>query len=218
MALLCQIVDPITALTRPADGPPQGALVLLHGRGSSEHDLVDLFDVVDPARRLVGITPRAPLALPPGGRHWYALREIGYPDPATFLATMQVAGEWLDGLAESTGVPLERTVLGGFSQGCVMSWALGLAAGRQRPAGIIGLSGFMPTVEGFQLDLDGLTGYPVAIAHGTLDSVISVDWGRRARDRMVAAGADVTYHESPVPHTVDPAVFPILAAWLGEVI
>jgi len=211
-------VDPITALTRPADGPPQGALVLLHGRGSNEHDLVDLFDLVDPERRLVGITPRAPLALPPGGRHWYALREIGYPDPATFLATMQLAGEWLDGLAESTGVPLERTVLGGFSQGCVMSWALGLAAGRQRPAGIIGLSGFMPTVDGFQLDLGGLTGYPVAIAHGTLDSVISVDWGRRARDRMVAAGAEVTYHESAVPHTVDPAVLPILAAWLGEVI
>jgi phospholipase/carboxylesterase len=218
MALLCQIVDPITALTRPADGPPQGALVLLHGRGSSEHDLVDLFDLVDPERRLIGITPRAPLALPPGGRHWYALHRIGYPDPATFLATMQLAGEWLDGLAKSTGVPLERTVLGGFSQGCVMSWALGLAAGRPRPAGIIGLSGFMPTVEGFQLDLDGLTDYPAAIAHGTLDSVISVDWGRRARDRMVAAGADVTYHESAVPHTVDPAVIPILAAWLGEVI
>jgi phospholipase/carboxylesterase len=115
-------------------------------------------------------------------------------------------------------VPLERTVLGGFSQGCVMSWALGLAAGRQRPAGIIGLSGFMPTVEGFRLDLDGLGGYPVAIAHGTLDSVISVDWGRQARDRMEAAGASVTYHESAVPHTVDPAVIPILAAWLGEVI
>ena len=211
-------MDPITALTRPADGPPQGALVLLHGRGSSEHDLVDLFDLVDPERRLIGITPRAPLALPPGGRHWYALHQIGYPDPATFLATMQLAGEWLDGLAESTGVPLERTVLGGFSQGCVMSWALGLAAGRPRPAGIIGLSGFMPTVEGFHLDLDGLTDYPAAIAHGTLDSVISVDWGRRARDRMVAAGADVTYHESAVPHTVDPAVIPILAAWLGEVI
>jgi len=205
-------VDPITALTRPADGPPQGALVLLHGRGSNEHDLVD------PGRRLVGVTPRAPLALPPGGRHWYALHQIGYPDPATFLATMQVAGEWLDGLAESTGVPLERTVLGGFSQGCVMSWALGLAAGRPRPAGIIGLSGFMPTVEGFRLDLDGLGGYPVAIAHGTLDSVISVDWGRQARDRMEAAGAHVTYHESAVPHTVDPAVIPILAAWLGEVI
>ena len=211
-------MDPITALTRPADGPPQGALVLLHGRGSNEHDLVDLFDLVDPERRLVGVTPRAPLALPPGGRHWYALHQIGYPDPATFLATMQVAGEWLDGLAESTGVPLERTVLGGFSQGCVMSWALGLAAGRPRPAGIIGLSGFMPTVEGFRLDLDDLDGYPVAIAHGTLDSVISVDWGRQARDRMEAAGAHVTYHESAVPHTVDPAVIPILAAWLGEVI
>jgi predicted esterase len=59
MALLCQIVDPITALTRPADGPPQGALVLLHGRGSSEHDLVDLFDLVDPERRRSGSTSTA---------------------------------------------------------------------------------------------------------------------------------------------------------------
>ena len=211
-------MDPITALTRPADGPPQGALVLLHGRGSSEHDLVDLFDLVDPERRLVGITPRAPLALPPGGRHWYALREIGYPDPATFLATMRLAGEWLDGLAESTGVPLERTVLGGFSQGCVMSWALGLGAGRQRPAGIIALSGFMPSAEGFELDLTGLGGYPVAIGHGSFDPVIGVEWGRQAQERMLAAGADVIYQESPIGHSIDPAFIIRLAGWLGELV
>jgi phospholipase/carboxylesterase len=218
MPLLSQIVDPITAVTRPAAGEPQGALVLLHGRGSDELDLQPLLDALDPQRRLVGITPRAPLALPPGGRHWYALGGIGTPDPATFLPTMDAAGAWLDGLPETTGVSWDRTVLGGFSQGCVMSWALGLGAGRPRPAGIIGLSGFMPTVPGFELDLDALDGYPVAIGHGSQDQVIGVEWGRQARDRLTAAGAAVTYRESPLPHTVDPAFLPELAAWVGDLI
>lgn len=192
--------------------------MLLHGRGSDERDLLPLIDELDPQRRLVGLTPRAPLSLPPGGRHWYAFAGIGTPDPATFLAAIEAAGAWLDGLAATTGVPLERTVLGGFSQGCVMSWSLGLAAGRTRPAGIVGLSGFMPTVPGFELDLTGLEGYPVAIGHGTFDDVIGVEWGRQARDRLLAAGAAVTYRESPMAHAVDPAFLSALRGWLGEVV
>ena len=211
-------MDEITAVTRPAAADPAGALVLIHGRGSDQHDLVPLLDAFDPDRRLVGITPRGPLTLPPGGRHWYAFRALGYPDPDTFHPTYAAAGAWLDGLEAETGVPIERTVVGGFSQGAVMSWALSLGAGRPRPAGIIALSGFMPTVEGFQLDLSGLDGYPVAIGHGSLDSVIGVEWGRQARDRMIDAGADVIYHEAPLPHTVDPALVPILAEWLRGVV
>lgn len=209
-------MEPISAVIRPAAGTATGALVLLHGRGADEHDLIPLLDALDPERRLVGVTPRGPLQLPPGGNHWYIVREIGYPDPATFLPTMAAAGAWLDGLADEIGVPLERTVLGGFSQGCVMSWALGLGAGRTRPAGIIGLSGFMPTVEGFELDLTGLEGYPVAIGHGSYDPVIGVEWGRRARDTMEAAGADVTWHESRMAHTIDPGVVAMLQAWVAE--
>ncbi|MDX6552418.1 MAG: phospholipase/carboxylesterase, partial [Gaiellales bacterium] len=91
--------------------------MLLHGRGADERDLLPLADALDPGRRLVAVTPRAPLSLPPGGRHWYQVREIGYPDPATFLPTYEAAGEWLDRLPQQTGVPLEKTVLGGFSQG-----------------------------------------------------------------------------------------------------
>jgi phospholipase/carboxylesterase len=211
-----QIVEPISAVIRPSAGTAAGALVLLHGRGADEHDLIPLLDALDPHRRLIGVTPRGPLQLPPGGQHWYIVRDIGYPDPGTFLPTMEAAGSWLDGLAAEIGVPMERTVLGGFSQGCVVSWALGLGAGRTRPAGIIGLSGFMPTVEGFELDLDGLEGYPVAIGHGTYDPVIGVEWGRRARDTMQAAGADVTWHETPMAHSIDPAFVPVLQAWVAE--
>ena len=95
-----------------------------------------------------------------------------------------------------------------------MSFALGLGGGRPRPAAIVALSGFMPEVDGFELDLTGLDGYPVAIGHGALDPVISVEWSRGARAALEAAGAAMTYRESPLPHTVDPAFLPELRAFL----
>ena len=82
----------------PAAGEPEGLLVLFHGRGADEHDLFPLLDVLDPERRLLGVTPRGPLSLPPGGAHWYVVSEIGYPDPETFLPTYERAAEWLDAL------------------------------------------------------------------------------------------------------------------------
>ena len=193
----------LTALQRPAAGDAAGLLVLLHGRGADEHDLFPLLDVLDPERRLLGVTPRAPLALPPGGAHWYAVHRIGFPDSDTFLPTYELASSWLDGLQAETAIPPERTVIGGFSQGAVMTYALSLGAGRPRPGALIALSGFMPTVEGWELDLSPPFP-PVAIGHGTYDPVISVDWGRQARDRLEQAGADVLYRESPIPHTIDP--------------
>ena len=158
---------------RPAAGEPAGALVLLHGRGADEHDLFPLLDLFDPGQRLVAATPRAPLALPPGGWHWYAFRQVGYPDPGTFAAVYPVLTEWLDTFLEENGLAHDRLVLGGFSQGAVMTYAAGLAMGRPRPAAIVALSGFIPTVEGFELDLSPPLP-PVAIGHGTLDQVISV--------------------------------------------
>jgi phospholipase/carboxylesterase len=204
-------------LVRPAAGQADGALVLFHGRGTSEHDLFPLLDMLDPDRRLVGVTPRGPLALPPGGAHWYVVRQVGFPDPDTFGPTYDLASGWLDRLAEETGVPLERTVLGGFSQGAVMSHALGLGAGRPRPAGILALSGFIPVVDGFKPDLSPPLP-PIAIGHGTLDPVISVDFGRRARAILEGAGADLLYREYPLPHTIDPRFLDELQGWLSDAV
>jgi phospholipase/carboxylesterase len=209
-------IDALAHRLRPAAGEPRGAIVLLHGRGTDEHDLAPLLDVLDPERALVGVTPRAPLRLAPGGNHWYAVRQIGFPDPDTFHPTNELLSEWLDALPEALGVPWERTLLGGFSQGAVMSYALGLGAGRPAPAAILALSGFMPTVEGFALDLDGRDGYPVAIGHGTLDPVIDVSFGRQARDRLVEAGADVVYRETPMGHSVDPGFLAELRPWVAR--
>ncbi len=202
------MAEGLTAVERPAAGEPQGALVLLHGRGADEHDLFPLLDALDPERRLAGYTPRAPLSLPPGGAHWYRLGGIPTPDPDTFAPTFALATAWLDALPFEA----DRIVLGGFSQGAAMTYALGLGADRPRPAALVCLSGFMPRVDGFELSLAGLAGYPVAIGHGSLDPVITVDWGREARQALEDAGADVLYRESPLPHTIDPAFVPELAA------
>lgn len=203
---------------RPAAGEPDGALVLLHGRGTDEFDLLPLLDALDPERRLVGLTPRAPLALPPGGAHWYIVREVGYPDPETFFASLRELSALLDSLPGDLGVPWDRVVLGGFSMGAVMSYATALGPDRPTPAGIMALSGFIPTVEGFELELERARDLPVAIAHGTHDPVISVEFGRDAHRRMEAAGADTSYWESPVPHTIDPAIVPDLVRWLDSAI
>ena len=110
-----------------------------------------------------------------------------------------------------------RTVLGGFSMGTVMSYALGLGGDRPAPAGILALSGFIPTVEGWQPSLDDRdTG--ILIAHGRNDPVIPVTFARRAREILEAAGFDVDYGESDAAHNVDPGDIPRVAAWLESVL
>ena len=197
---------------RAAAGEPQGTLVLLHGRGADERDLYPLLDALDPERRLLGVTPRGPLSLPPGGAHWYRLGGIPTPEPATFWPSFELLAAWLDGLQR----PL---VLGGFSQGAVMSWALGLGRGAaKRPAAIVALSGFMPEAEGLELDLTGLDDYPIAIGHGAYDDVIPVQFGRLARERVEDAGADVLFREYPLGHTIDPGVIPELQDFLRRAV
>jgi phospholipase/carboxylesterase len=207
----------LIARERPAAGEPEGALVLFHGRGADEHDLFPLLDVLDPERRLVGGTPRGPLSLPPGGAHWYVLGGIGTPEARTFHASYEAASDWLDSFLAERGLSHDQLVLGGFSQGGVMSYALGLAAGRPRPVALTVFSSFIPTVEGFELDLSPPLP-PVAIGHGTLDPVIEVDWGRRAREQLERAGADVLYQETPMYHQIDPEFVREVADWLGGLI
>ncbi len=204
----------LDARVRPAAGSPQGALVLFHGRGADEHDLFPLLDALDPERRLVGATPRGPLSLPPGGAHWYVLGGIGTPERTTFGASFAAASEWLDGFLGEHAVGYDRLALGGFSQGGVMAYSLGLGQGRPRPAALVALSSFVPTVEGFELDLSPPLP-PIAIGHGTLDSVIEVEWGRRARELFEGAGAEVVYREAPMFHQIDPEFIRDVVSWLA---
>ena len=201
---------------RPAAGAPEGLLVLHHGRGADEHDLLPLADVLDPQQRLHVATPRAPLTLPGWpGHHWYVVPRVGYPDPETFEAARAALGGLHDELWERTGLTPAQTVFGGFSMGSVMSYALGLSADRPAPAGILAFSGFVPVVEGWQPDVANRTGVRVLIAHGRRDPVMEVGFARRARALLEGAGLDVEYHESDAAHHIDPAHIPAAIEWLG---
>jgi phospholipase/carboxylesterase len=93
-----------------------------------------------------------------------------------------------------------------------MTYAFGLGADRPRPAGLIPLSGFIPTVDGWEMG--DAAGLPVAIGHGTYDPIIPVEFAHDARERLQQAGAELTYRESPIPHTIDPAYLDELRGWV----
>ena len=201
---------------RLARGEPEGLLVLHHGRGADEHDLLAFGDVLDPERRLHVVTPRGPLQLPGWpGYHWYVVPRVGYPDHDTFHAAFSSLAVLHDSLWERFGIEPSRTVLGSFSMGSVMSYALGLGAGRPAPAGILAMSGFVPTVDGWEPELAGRS-TRAFIAHGRNDPIMDVSFARRARELLEGGGLDVSYHESDAAHHIDPAHVPAAVDWLSE--
>jgi phospholipase/carboxylesterase len=189
----------------------------MHGRGVDQFDLAPLLDILDPERRLLGIAPGGPITdIPPGGRHWYAVHRVGFPDAATFQQTYAQLTGFLDSLLQEQGIGWDRSVLGGFSQGGVMAYACGLGQGRPRPAGILALSCFIPEVEGWSADAELARGLPVFLAHGVADNVIPVEFARKARETLTALGAELRYHETPMGHAIDPRLLPEAAEWVRE--
>jgi phospholipase/carboxylesterase len=187
--------------------------VLHHGRGADELDLIPLADAIDPERRVHVVAPRAPLTLPGSpGYHWYIVPRVGHPDPATFQAAYRALAGFHDELWRRFELTPERTVLGGFSMGSVMSYALGLGPDRPAPEGILAFSGFIPTVEGWEPQLPRPT--TAFIAHGRADPIINVEFGLTARLLLEDCEMDVEYHESGVGHTIDPAAIRPAADWL----
>jgi phospholipase/carboxylesterase len=202
---------------RAAEGEPAGLLVLHHGRGSDELDMFGLGEALDPQRRLHLLAPRAPLQLPgQPGWHWYIVPRVGHPDEDTFNASVEELGALHDEVWERTGLGPEQTVLGGFSQGAVMTYALALGPGRPAPGGLLGFSGFIPTVSGWHADLAGRQDLRAFIAHGRADPVISVDFGRTAADTLRGGGIEVDYREGGGGHEIDRATFEAASAWLAD--
>ncbi|MFL5843715.1 MAG: alpha/beta hydrolase [Solirubrobacteraceae bacterium] len=205
----------IASVVREAAGEPAGTILLLHGRGADEHDLLPLLGVLDPKRRYRGITLGGPLSMPPGGKHWYAVHRIGWPDPATFDPTYGALTSLLD---DELAIDWPNTVVGGFSQGGVMSYALGLGPGRPVPAGILAMSCFLPRFEDDHWHPDFATRpqLPVAHVHGTADQIIGIEFGRDARERVEGAGLPLLYREFPGGHHVDPRLLGELATWVRD--
>jgi len=152
------------------------------------------------------------------GYHWYLVPRVGYPDHDTFHASRAALAELHDRLWDETGIEPSRTVLGGFSMGTVMSYAMALGADRPPVAGILAFSGFVPVVDDWQPHLDDRQGTCVFISHGRTDPVMEVGFAQRARDQLEAGGLEVEYREFDGGHQIDPAHLPAAVAWLDRVL
>ena len=176
----------------PAGAPGARTLILLHGFGADEHDLLPLAKELDPALAVVSLA--APIALEQGGRAWYRLQEgpqgISF-DPREVLEAGNIALEAVEEIAKETPDP----ILCGFSQGGGMALAAALA----KPGlvhTILALSAVPPRREG-----DG-KGLRVFLGHGTFDPLIPIQVGRATRDLLAKLGAKVTYREYPMGHMI----------------
>jgi len=191
--------------------PPQGLIVMMHGWGANADDLTSLAPMLRlPEYQFV--FPQAPFPHPqaPVGRAWYALET---PEYEGLAETQQQVKEWLESLEASTGVPLSRTILGGFSQGGAMA----LDVGRYYPlAGLIVLSGYLH-FSPEPLDQDHPLP-PVLMVHGRQDPVVPVEAAQQARDVFQHLGADVQYQEFNMGHEIRPEVLGLIRSFVMDTI
>jgi len=205
----------LSHVTRPPPGGstgPQPCLLLLHGRGADELDLLGLADELDP--RLFVVSARAPLRMGPGYA-WYHLQRIGDPEPASFQASLAALSTFVADLPQAYPVDASKIFALGFSQGAMMAGSL-LLTHPSVLAGTAMLSGYLPLNSGLAVDEAQLRDRPVFVAHGTGDQVLPVAVGRQAREYLVRLGADVTYREYRIGHSIGPEELVELAAWLGD--
>jgi phospholipase/carboxylesterase len=191
---------------------PHPTLLLLHGRGADELDLLGLGPELDP--RFFIVSARAPYAWM-GGYRWYELEGPGREDAASFGHSLGVLQGFVEELTAAYPVHPTRLFLLGFSQGAVMANALTLSA-PQRVAGAVLLSGFQPNLDSFTVDAEGIKGKPFFVAHGTLDPLLGVELGRTTRQTLSRLGADVTYREYDMGHQIIAPELADFDTWLKE--
>src|SRR5712692_7168329 len=147
-------------------------LIMLHGRGADENDLLGLAEHLD--GRLLIISARAPFPFQWGGGYaWYDVLEVGKPEPKMFEESYKKLLQFLEDVTQGYPVDLHRIFLFGFSMGTMMAYALFLT----RPeliAGVVANSGYVPEKTDLKFQWNKLAGKSVFIAHGMSDPVISV--------------------------------------------
>lgn len=211
----------LNAITIPsAKGrSPQALLLLLHGWGANAQDVAGLSPYLNLPDYQMSF-PDAPFAHPQafGGKMWY-----GFPQNFSFINTpnfdsnpelvssRQLLTEWIGHITEATGVPLSRTILGGFSQGAAMT----LDVGTKLPlAGLMVLSGYLHT----PLPAQVATLPPVLIVHGRQDPVVPLVAAQQAKEGLLALGAKVQYHEFEMGHEIQLNVLETVQAFVSELL
>ncbi len=208
---------PLEAILVPAPSA-QALLVLLHGWGANAQDVAALAQYLELPHCSFAF-PNAPFAFPyaPTGRMWYDLPQdyafLSQPEfrqQPQLQTSRQALLDWINSLAASTGIPLSRTVLAGFSQGGAMTLEVGLSL---PVAGLMVLSGYAHA----PLEL-GNAALPILLVHGRADLVVPLAAAHKVRDALTQAGAAVQYHELEMGHEIQPAVLELMQSFVEETV
>ncbi len=183
---------------------------MLHGRGADEADLMGLAGALDP--RLTIVSARAPFRLGPGFA-WYGMGQVCQPAKDTLHTSLGELREFIGGMVSAYSIDPQKLYAMGFSQGAVMAAGLALTEpGQMR--GVVMHSGYTPTDSGLAIQPGGLAGKPFFVAHGVYDEVIPVTFGRKSKDYLLSMGADLTYSEYLIGHTISEESLYDLSEWL----
>jgi len=187
------------------------ALILLHGRGADENDLLGLASHLDP--RFFVISVRAPFPFEQGGYTWYTVLEVGKPEPREFKESYERLAQFLEDIKREYPVDSGRVFLLGFSMGTMMSFSLALTK-PQSIRGVVAHSGYIPEDTGLVFRMNELADTSFFVAHGLHDPVIPVQFSRRAKEILDSAKADVTYKEYPIGHQISDESLHDISEWL----
>ena len=192
-------------------------LLLLHGVGSNEHDLIQLAPYLDP--RFFVVSARAPITLAPGMYAWFEVqldpvRPIIDPRQAEF--SRQKLLTFIDEAIETYRIDPLRVYLMGFSQGAIMSFSVGLTH-PEKIAGIVAMSGrVLPEIVPHIAAPEALRDLPIFVAHGTEDQVLPIHHGRAARELLQRLPVALTYREYPMGHQISDQSLADIAGWLTQ--
>jgi phospholipase/carboxylesterase len=200
----------------PRGEAPHPGLILLHGRGADENDLIGLSEYL--SDRLFIMSVRAPFPFPYGGGYtWYDVGQVGTPEPGMFTASYEKLLQFVDDAVKQYPVDAKRLFLLGFSMGTVMSFALALSLpGRFR--GVSANSGYVPEGTHLQFHWQELSGLHVLITHGQQDPVIPVAFARRAQQLFSHSNARVSYKEYQAGHHLSDESLTGIAAWMKDLV
>jgi len=205
------VMQPTVVWRRPAKrGPSTPLVVLLHGRGADENDLIGIADMLPGTYAYASV--RAPVSLAEGGYTWFENSGAARPIAASLRASVAMLRAWLDG-AEVAQFNRERTYVLGFSAGMMMSGAL-LLDDPARFAGAVLLSGAIPFDAGIDAPAQHLAGKPIFYGRGALDDVIPRELVMQSeRYLREKSGAKLTFREYPIGHSISETELEDIADW-----
>lgn len=194
-------------------GSVSPAIILLHGRGADENDLLGLSPYLD--ERLAIFSVRAPYPFEYGGFTYFQLNEDGTAEPTMFMESYKRLLQFADGVSLLQEVDAKKVFLMGFSMGTVMAYVLSLTR-PEKFAGVIAQSGFVQDHPDFQFVWQKLGNCSFSITHGVDDMVVPVRLARETKNKFSKSNADFVYKEYPMGHQISDESLTDVCAWLKK--